>query len=223
VRAFLSNKDPDWEKTQTPTNALPVIQSLNPPYVIIGHSPDVTLQVRGKNMMDGAVVYLDGNLYTTTFVNKWTLEITVPSSLLTSEKTIVVTAINPWPTLGESAGYNFYVSNLRPAVGSTVLSRRPDFLWYKVEDAASYQFQISTSKTFSTEVTTLTSVANYMEYTKDLPLNKMMYWRVRALIGNQYPNWSYPQSTLSAAPDHPLHLYWRHRPIKVSRPTTSRN
>jgi Leucine-rich repeat (LRR) protein len=200
VRGFLSNKDPDWEKTQTPTNAPPVIQSLNPPYVIIGHPTSETLQVRGKNMMDGAVVYLDGVEYTTTFINKWTLEIEVPSSMFASERTIVVTAKNPWPTLGESAGYNFYVSNLRPAVGSTVLSRRPDFLWYPVTGAASYQFQISTSKTFSTGVTTLTSVPNYLEYTKDLPINKMMYWRVRALIGTEYQSWSDVYSFRSARP-----------------------
>jgi hypothetical protein len=200
VRAFLSNKDPDWEKTQTPVNAPPVIQSLNPPYVIIGHPTNVTLQVRGKNMMDGAVVYLDGDERPTTFVNKWTLEIEVPSSMFASENTIEVTAKNPYPSINVSAGYNFYVSESRPAVGSTVLSRRPDFLWYPVTGAASYQFQISTSKTFSTGVTTLTSVPNYLEYTKDLPLNKMMYWRVRALIGTEYQSWSDTYSFRSARP-----------------------
>jgi Leucine-rich repeat (LRR) protein len=189
VRDFLSKKDPDWEKTQTPANPIPVIQSLNPPYVIIGTSTMV-LQVRGKSMMDGAVVYLNGDPKSTTFVNNFTLEIEVPGELMATENVLEITAKNPWPSINESAVYKFYVSDLMPAVGSTVLSRRPSFLWYTVSGADLYEFQISTYKNFSQSVTKLTSNTNSLTVTKDLPLNKMMYWRVRGKVGGVYQAWS---------------------------------
>jgi Leucine-rich repeat (LRR) protein len=199
VRTFLSKKDPDWEKTQTPVNPTPVIQSLNPPSVIL-NGPEITLEIRGKSMMAGMIVYVDGVEFPSTFVNSWTVEIVIPAVFRETEREIVISAKNPWPTIGPSAGYKFYVSDILPAVGSTAQSRRPFFLWYEVPEADLYQLQISTAKNFSTNVTRYTSTTNSLTVTKDLPLNKMMYWRVRGRVDGSYQDWSPTYAFRSARP-----------------------
>jgi len=199
VRAFLSKKDPDWEKTQTPINPAPVIQGLNPPSVLTGH-PDLILQVRGRSMMNGAVVYWDGIEMPTTYVNNWTLEIVVPAAFMETEGEAVLTAKNPWPTLGPGAGYKFYISDLFPADGSTVLTRRPLFRWPATEGAERYQLQLSTAGNFSTLLMTVTSPTNELTLPRDLPLNRIIYWRVRPMVDGVYQGWSARHQFRSARP-----------------------
>lgn len=199
VRSFLSRIDPDWERTQTPTHPIPVIQSLRPPSVIL-NSTNVTLQVRGRPFMDGAVVFLDGIPYPTTFINTWTLAVTIPDQFMTEEKTIKVTVKNPWPTFDQSAPFDFHVSDLMPAIGTTVLSRMPDFLWYPVPGADEYQLQLSTAKNFSTILMRLTSPDNYLTLTRSLPLNRIIYWRVRGRVAGVYQAWSDTYHFRSANP-----------------------
>jgi hypothetical protein len=189
VRTFLNRKQPGWERTQTPINPVPVIQGLNPPSIGPRSNP-LTLEIRGRFMIEGAVVYWNGEPLTTTYINAWTLEVTIPGPYLEQEGVAEITAKNPFPTIATSAPYNFYISNLIPADGSTVLNRRPYFAWPAVDNATSYQIQLSTSSNFSTVLTTVTSPTPYLTLTRDLPLNRIVYWRVRAMVDGAYPNWS---------------------------------
>jgi Leucine-rich repeat (LRR) protein len=189
VRDFLNRKQPGWEKTQTPINRVPLILGLNPPSTTPTSNP-LKLEVRGRFMMEGAVVYWNGEALPTTFVNDWTLEVTVPGDYIKEEGAAEIRVENPFPTSGQSAAYNFYISNLIPANGSTVLSRRPYFAWPAVENATSYQLQLSTSSSFGTVLMTVTSPTPYLTLTRDLPLNRIVYWRVRAMVDGKYPEWA---------------------------------
>jgi hypothetical protein len=189
VRDFLAKKNPGWSKTQTPVNPLPVIQGINPPFTQTRDTVMV-IEVRGKNMMEGAQVYWNGVELDTGFINAWTLEVRVPGDLLTEEGTAVLTAKNPYPTTGLGAEFNFYISNLVPAPGSTVLSRRPQFKWSEVPGADQYQLQLSTSKTFGTLLMTLTSPSAEVVLSRSLPVNANIYWRVRGRVDGVYQVWS---------------------------------
>jgi hypothetical protein len=67
---------------------------------------------------------------------------------------------------------------------------RPTFNWNLVTGAGSYTIQILTTSTFSsTVVNTKASGTSYVP-TKDLPLSKVLYWRVRAEGANGPSPWS---------------------------------
>jgi Leucine-rich repeat (LRR) protein len=199
VRSFLAKKNSDWEKTQTPLNLVPVIRGLNPPSTTAG-SGELHLEVRGKNMMAGTVVYWNDKELPVTFKNSWTLEVVVPEAYLVDEATAILTAVNPYPTLGPSAAFPFHISNLIPAHGSTVLSRRPGFAWPEIPHADRYQLQLSTSSTFSTLLLTAASPVPELTLTTNLPLNRTVYWRVRGRVDGVYGDWSPGYQFRSANP-----------------------
>jgi peptide/nickel transport system substrate-binding protein len=91
-------------------------------------------------------------------------------------------------------------ATIQPANGSTALSRRPQFQWPAVTDATAYQVQIATASNFSTLLMSLTSPTNTVIPTADLPLNKTIYWRVRAKVDGINQPWSIRYSFTSANP-----------------------
>jgi hypothetical protein len=117
------------------------------------------------------------------------------------DHTYQVAAVNLHGTQGPlSAPVNYGVANIQPANGSTALVRRPLFEWPEVPGAASYQVQIATASNFSPVLISQTSSTPSLTPTKDLPLNKTIYWRVRAKVNGTYQPWSMRYSFLSANP-----------------------
>jgi hypothetical protein len=67
---------------------------------------------------------------------------------------------------------------------------RPTFTWNVVTGVSSYTIQISTSSNFSSTVVNTTASGTSYVPTKDLPANKVLYWRVRAEGDNGHSLWS---------------------------------
>ncbi len=73
---------------------------------------------------------------------------------------------------------------------------RPTLKWKFVTGAQSYELQIASSSSFSTIVfptgTSFLNVGNVLEFTPDgdLPANKKLYWRVRAVNADGAGKWS---------------------------------
>ena len=67
---------------------------------------------------------------------------------------------------------------------------RPTFSWNLVTGASSYTIQISTTSTFSSMVVNTKASGTSYVPTKDLPLRKVLYWRVRAEGVNGPSLWS---------------------------------
>jgi hypothetical protein len=79
-------------------------------------------------------------------------------------------------------------------------NRRPAFDWSDVAGATSYTIQISTNSLFTTfTVNTGTSGSTFTP-TADLPLNKVLDWRVRANGTNGPSGWSEVRSILIVSP-----------------------
>ncbi len=81
-----------------------------------------------------------------------------------------------WPTDGEILNYNI-----------------PTFTWLDYPGAIRYSIQVSPFSTFKSPVINKTISAAVPEFTPTapLPLNKLMYWRVRAQLGGfVYTEWS---------------------------------
>jgi hypothetical protein len=185
--------DPDW------VNYLPSISTLNPP----GAAPEsegMILLVRGTDFVDGALVFWNKEALSTSFISVQELEAMVPASQLVEPGTANITVFNPWPHPGPSAPASFYVSWIQPGDDSTALVRRPPFQWPEIPGAASYQVQIATASNFSTLLMSQTSSTPSLTPTKDLPLNKTIYWRVRAKVNGSYQSWSTRYSFRSANP-----------------------
>jgi hypothetical protein len=112
-----------------------------------------------------------------------------------------VAAVNLHGTQGPlSAPVHYGVANIQPEYGSTALVRRPLFQWAEVPGAVSYQVQIATNSNFGKVLISQTRSTPSLTPTKDLPLNKTIYWRVRAKVNDAYQPWSMHYSFLSANP-----------------------
>jgi len=79
---------------------------------------------------------------------------------------------------------------LSPADTDTVATRTPTFEWDYVDGAESYKIQISTDPNFGT--TLISTKVNVLTFTPgtNLPKNKTLYWRVKALGPNGPSAWS---------------------------------
>ena len=91
-----------------------------------------------------------------------------------------------------------------PYNGSVLRTARPFFDWSNVANVKGYQIQVSKKINFSTTVinTTVNGAANsqYMP-TKDLPVNSLLYWRVRTKISaTKYGPWSVIRTFTTANP-----------------------
>jgi hypothetical protein len=81
-------------------------------------------------------------------------------------------------------------SLIAPADGAETSSRRPTFDWSDVAGATSYTLQVSTNNLFLTFVVNVNPVGSAYTMTVDLPLNKVLDWRVRANGPNGPSVWS---------------------------------
>jgi hypothetical protein len=64
--------------------------------------------------------------------------------------------------------------------GEVLLTDRPDFNWDNVAGATKYRLQISKTDTFRRLVLNKLSASSELTPTSDLPVNSVLYWRVRA-------------------------------------------
>ena len=85
------------------------------------------------------------------------------------------------------------------AASPALTTFRPTFSWNAVTGASSYTIQISTGNTFSSTLVN-TRVSVFYVPTSDLPLNKVLYWRVRAEGTNGPSLWSDVWTFTSANP-----------------------
>jgi hypothetical protein len=142
------------------------------------------------------LVYRDGQVIGTTRGNSFS-----DKNLSGVDHAYQVAAVNLHGTQGPlSIPVNTTIFNIQPANGSTVLVRRPLFEWPEVPGAASYQVQIAAASSFSPLLMSRTSSTPSLTPPKDLPLNKTIYWRVRAKVNEVYQPWSMTNSFLSANP-----------------------
>jgi hypothetical protein len=77
-----------------------------------------------------------------------------------------------------------------PADGSETTNRRPTFDWSDVPGATSYTLQVATNNLFTTFIINVSPSASTYTMTVDLPLNKVLDWRVRANGPNGPSAWS---------------------------------
>ena len=88
----------------------PITTSLSPSS-IMANGAGFTLTVNGQNFVDGAIVYWNGAVLTTTFINGTQLQATVLASHLTLAGPASVTVGNPAPGGGTSNAQTFTVNN----------------------------------------------------------------------------------------------------------------
>jgi hypothetical protein len=142
------------------------------------------------------LVYRDGQVIGTARGTKFS-----DKNLSGVDHSYQVAAVNLHGTQGPlSVPVNSTIFNIQPANGSTVLVRRPLFEWPEVPGAASYQVHISADTSFSPLLMSLNSSTPSLTPSKDLPLNKTIYWRVRAKVNDVYQPWSMTHAFLSANP-----------------------
>jgi Tol biopolymer transport system component/Leucine-rich repeat (LRR) protein len=178
---------------------IPIITGLNPSNILAG-SGDMSLEVQGEDFFEGATILWNGEAVPTTFVSSQKLHAVIPAAKLVESGTVEVSVKNPDPSAGPSDSLLFYISSIQPATGSTALTRRPEFHWPAVDGATSYQVQLSTSSSFGTLLMTRTSSTNTVLPNADLPLNRTIYWRMRARVNGAYQAWSPRYSFRSANP-----------------------
>ena len=99
-------------------------------------------------------------------------------------------ALGSWASL-----YSFTIglpapTLVSPANLSTGIALRPTFHWYPVSGATSYTLQVSTSSTFSTFLVNIKIASTSYIPTKNLPSNRVLYWRVLAAGAVGSSNWS---------------------------------
>ncbi len=125
---------------------------------------------------------------------------------------------------------------ISPANGNTLVTNRDTFQWGGVLNASGYTIQISGNSAFSSIILQADVPASQTEYTptSDLPVNRILFWRVRAKNPNYGPGpwsdvWSFntanpPSIPEPAKPDGKLttdispRLFWK--PITVPSGTT---
>ncbi len=81
-----------------------------------------------------------------------------------------------------------------PTNGDPVGSLKPTLTWTAVTGATKYAIQITTSPSFGTPLLSTTSPVATFTPGANLPKNKTLYWRVRALGPNGPSDWSTPFS-----------------------------
>lgn len=98
-------------------NATPVIQNLFPSNITAG-SESFTMSVQGSGFVSGALgvsfVYWNGSPRSTSFnLTTGQLQVQIPASDVLTPNTVTVTAVNPGPGGGESAGASFTITSVQ--------------------------------------------------------------------------------------------------------------
>jgi outer membrane protein assembly factor BamB len=94
--------------TLTVNNIVPVLDSVSPTQVNSG-SPPTTLVASGSQFIPQTVIQVNGTNLATTFNSSTTLMATIPSAMLASAATLVVTVSTPAPGGGASTAQNVLV------------------------------------------------------------------------------------------------------------------
>ncbi len=102
-------------------NPVPAVEAILPSGAIAG-DPTLTITLRGRGFVSGAVVRLGGASLMTTFGSQTELTAVVPASALTTSGERPITVVNPAPGGGESGPLPFTVSNPVPAISSATPS-----------------------------------------------------------------------------------------------------
>jgi hypothetical protein len=87
-----------------------------------------------------------------------------------------------------------------PPDGTVTANRRPVFDWSDVPGATSYTIQVSTNSLFTSFIVNASSGGSTFTPTSDLPLNKVLDWRVKANGVNGPSAWSAVRSILIVPP-----------------------
>lgn len=118
----------------------------------------------------------------------------VPDSTFTPDSDLAPGAVHYWRvrginSLGDfgawSSAWNFKAplsqpELLAPKPNDLLTTDRPAFEWHDVPGATGYALQVSAQSNFSTLLVNAAVVQSQYTMFKDLPQNKILYWRVRA-------------------------------------------
>ncbi len=87
-----------------------------------------------------------------------------------------------------------------PQAAQKLKTDRPAFDWTDVDGATRYQFQVSTALNFKTTLLDVTATNSSYQTLRDLPQNKVLYWRVRASSPDVTGPWSAARKFTSGNP-----------------------
>jgi hypothetical protein len=101
----------------TVNNPTPVVNALSPASAIAGEGA-FTLTISGTNVVDGAVVRVNGSDRTTSFINATQLTAQITAADIASAGTLAITVFNPEPGGGSSLALDFTVNNPLPVLST---------------------------------------------------------------------------------------------------------
>jgi hypothetical protein len=90
-----------------------------------------------------------------------------------------------------------------PICGAEDISLTPNFSWYAVTGATSYEIEVSTTEDFATVLASGTPTINAWDGIPQLDYSTTYYWRVRAVKDGVYSGWTYCLFSTIAEPEAP--------------------
>jgi hypothetical protein len=194
----------------TPKLTSPVANGLLTAYTPLLDWSDATLPA-GITLTNYQVQVSTDPKFATSFIDKTTAASSFPVTTPLSPDTKYYWRVQALGSNGHTSNWSS-ASYFRAAMLPTSLTApantaspamtifRPTFSWNTVSGASSYTIQISTSSAFSSLLINIKASGTSYLPTIDLPLNKVLYWRVRAEGVNGPSLWSPVWSFTSANP-----------------------
>lgn len=96
-------------------------------------------------------------------------------------------------TVTNYQGTGISCSILSPQDDETLTSSKVIFIWDPITDATKYKIQLSTRADFSTTVFSVKTTTNSYPYLTSLVSAKTYYWRVSALVSDDWTDWEIHQ------------------------------
>jgi hypothetical protein len=194
----------------TPKLSSPVANGLLTAYTPLLDWSDATLPA-GVTLTSYQVQVSTDPTFATTFIDKTTTSSSFPVTTPFSPNTKYYWRVQALGSNGHTSNWtsaSYFRAAMLPtslmapanAASPSMTTFRPSFSWNTVSGASSYTIQISVTNAFTSAViNTKASGTSYLP-TIDLPLNKVLYWRVRAEGANGPSLWSPVWTFTSANP-----------------------
>jgi len=195
----------------TPTLSSPANNGLVTNYTPLLDWSDVTLPT-GVTLTDYQIqVSTDSSFTTPSFIDTTTSQSNEPVSTALSPNTKYYWRVQAIGSNGNTSNWtsaNYFRAAMLPptlsappnTLSPAVVTFRPGFSWNTATGASAYTIQISKSKSFASTLVNVKVSATSYTPTSDLPLNTVLYWRVRSEGTNGPSLWSDIWNFTSADP-----------------------